>query len=368
MVARVGRRDRLGHALHQHPVRVLLAAILVGAVICAGVVAVLGGFDDAGKVDGEEIGDAKQSARSSPFSESKAGECLTWPADLPAKQAKVDCAAEHMFEVAGAVDTAAYPGIQFGEDAPWPGPEQFTAIRDEHCPVVVNNYLGGQLDPAGRFSVGLMYPSEQQWADGERTLRCGLQLSGTTGTLKPFIGLVRDQDQSQQWPEGTCIGIDPTTRKPTDPVDCAEPHAFQVTSVIDLAPKFGAARSGAPYPAVADQDNYLKTTCPDVTSQFLGGPDKLTQTTLNLQWSTLAEPSWLAGSRKVVCYIGLPDQGGFATLVGDAAVGNLLINGKVPVPPPAEPPGRLNPTPVPLPPGIVPNPVETPAPAGGGGG
>jgi hypothetical protein len=119
---------------------------------------------------------------------------------------------------------------------------------------------------------------------------------------------------------------------------------------------------------VAEQDNYLKTTCPDVTSQFLGGPDKLTQTTLNLQWSTLAEPSWLAGSRKVVCYIGLPDQGGFATLVGDAATGTLLINGKVPTPPPVEPPGRLIPSPVPLPPGIEPNPIETPAPAGGGGG
>ena len=34
MVDRDGRRDRLGHVL-RHPVRVLLAAILVGAVICA---------------------------------------------------------------------------------------------------------------------------------------------------------------------------------------------------------------------------------------------------------------------------------------------------------------------------------------------
>lgn len=367
MVDSEGRQGRLAQVVHQHPVRVLLAAILVGAVICAGVVALVGGFDDAGKVKGDEIGDAKASAKSTPFTESKAGDCLTWPVAEPAKQSKVDCTQEHMFEVAGAVDTAAYPGVQFGEDAPWPGPEQFTAIRDEHCPAVVNAYLGGKLDPAGRFSIGLMYPSQEQWIDGERTLRCGLQLSGTTGTLKPFLGRVGEQDQSQQWPAGTCIGIDQETRKPTDPVDCTEPHAFQVTAVIDLGLKYGAAGSGKPWPNLDEQNAYLQSTCPGTTNQFLGGNDKLDQTTLNLQWSTLAETSWLAGSRQVVCYVGLPDQGGFATLVGDAK-GNLLINGKVPTPPPAEPPGRLNPTPVPLPPGVEANPLETPAPAGGGGG
>ncbi|SKZ94805.1 Uncharacterised protein [Mycobacteroides abscessus subsp. abscessus] len=65
----------------------------------------------------------------------------------------------------------------------------------------------------------------------------------------------------------------------------------------------------------------------------------------------------------MVCYIGLPDRGGFATLVGDARQ-TLLINGKLPAPPPQAPPGRVLPTPVPLPPGIQPNPEEVPAPAG----
>ena len=64
-----------------------------------------------------------------------------------------------------------------------------------------------------------------------------------------------------------------------------------------------------------------------------GGKAKLEATTLNTQWSVILEPSWLAGSRTAVCYLGLPDQGGFATLVGDARE-TLLINGKLPVPPP----------------------------------
>ncbi|PXW30560.1 UNVERIFIED_CONTAM: putative regulator of septum formation [Williamsia faeni] len=361
------RRGRLGHLMHEHPVRVLLAAILVGAAVCAGVVGLFGGFDDAGKVQGDEVGDAAPTAAATPFSKSQAGDCLTWPAADPTQQSLVDCNTEHMFEVAGAVDTAVYPGVQFGDDAPWPGADQFATIRDEYCPTVVNTYLAGMLDPAGRFTVNLMFPAEEQWIDGERSLRCGLQQSGTTGTLRPFTGFVRDLDQAQQWPVGTCIGIDPATRKPTDPVDCSEPHAFQVTGVIDLGVKFGAAGTGQPWPNVDAQNEYLKTTCPGVTDQFLGGSDKLAQSTLNLQWSTLAETSWMAGSRTSVCYIGLPDEAGFATLVGDAK-GDLLINGQVPVPPPAEPPGRIIPSPVPLPPGVEPNPIETPAPAGGGGG
>lgn len=360
------RRGRFGQLMHEHPIRVLLAAILVGALVCAGVVGLFGGFDDAGKVQRDEVGDTKPTPKSTPFSESQAGDCLTWPLAEPGKQSLVDCTTEHMFEVAGAVDTSVYPGVQFGEDAPWPGPDQFNTIRDEYCPTVVNNYLGGKLDPAGRFTVNLMYPSEEQWNAGERSLRCGLQLSGTTGTLSPFTGFVRDLDQAQQWEVGTCIGIDTATRKPTDPVDCSEPHAFQVTGVVDLGVEFGDALSGRPWPSIEAQNDYLKATCPGLTDQFLGSAERLAQTTLNLQWSTLAETSWMAGSRTSVCYIGLPDSGGFATLVGDAR-GDLLINGQVPAPTADNPDGRIVPTPVPLPPGVEVNPtLEIPAPAGGG--
>ena len=168
------------------------------------------------------------------------------------------------------------------------------------------------------------------------------------------------------WPEGTCIGIDPEDRSPTGfPVNCAEPHAFQTTGIVDLAVRFGDRMSDKPWPPTGAQNSYLESICPKQAERFAGGADKLDQTTLNVQWSVLSEPSWLAGSRKVVCYLGLPDKrGGFATLVGDAKEGTLLINGKAPVPPPAAPPGRALPTPVPLPPGIAPNPAEVPAPAG----
>lgn len=353
-----------GRRIGRNPVLVVLAAIVVGAIAAGGVAYAAGVFDDSGSVGGSDIGESKLVQNA--FTQSVAGDCLDWPEGDPGNPSKVGCEQKHRFEVAGGIDTSLIPSSEFGEDAPWPGPERFAAIRDEQCPIVVDQYLDGRLDPQGRFAVGMMYPSQDQWGKGARELRCGIQENGPDGLPAQFSGRVADQNQSFVWPEGTCIGIDPEDRSPTGfPVNCAEPHAFQTTGIVDLAVRFGDRMSDKPWPPTGAQNSYLESICPKQAERFAGGADKLDQTTLNVQWSVLSEPSWLAGSRKVVCYLGLPDKrGGFATLVGDAKEGTLLINGKAPVPPPAAPPGRALPTPVPLPPGIAPNPAEVPAPAG----
>ncbi|MEO9329257.1 septum formation family protein [Gordonia aurantiaca] len=351
--------------LARNPIFVVLAAIVIGAVVAGGVAFATGVFDDSGRVGGSNIGEGERLVQNA-FTESVAGDCLDWPAGSPGRPSKVGCEQKHRFEVAGGIDTSLIPGAEFGKDAAWPGPDRFAAIRDEQCPIIVDSYLDGRLDPQGRFSVGMMYPSQDQWGKGARELRCGIQENGPDGQPAQFSGRVADQNQSFVWPEGTCIGINPEDRSPTGfPVNCAEPHAFQTTGIVDLAVRFGDRMSNKPWPPTGAQNNYLASICPKQAERFAGGADKLDKTTLNVQWSVLSEPSWLAGSRKVVCYLGLPDnRGGFATLVGDVKEGTLLINGKAPVPPPAAPPGRALPTPVPLPPGIAPNPAEVPAPAG----
>ncbi|GAA1879537.1 septum formation family protein [Williamsia serinedens] len=404
--------------LRSHPLRTVLGAVVLGALAAAAIVAAVGGFSDGGTIATSQIGDQERGPESNAFNRSTPGTCLTWPRDDPGRPTAIGCGGEHYFEVAGVVDASTITVAQFaaaqstaaqssatqssaapsatapssvassavrptsttpssagpsssvaptspafGDDAPWPTSAQFGALRAEFCPGQVNAYLQGRFDPDGRFSVGMLFPSKRQWDAGERTLRCGLQLTDSTGALVGFLGRVADQDQSLQWPAGTCIGIDLRTRQPTDPVSCAEQHAFEVTAVVGLGQRFGAAGSGRPWPDTATQNQFLEGTCPQLTDTYLGGRQKFTDTTLNVQWSTLTEASWNAGSRTVVCYVGLPDQGGFATLVGSAK-GNLLINGRVPTPPPSEPPGRLNPTPVPLPQGISPNPTEVPAPIG----
>ncbi|MGV9709721.1 septum formation family protein [Gordonia sp. NPDC003424] len=349
--------------LLSNPVRLILSAVVIGAIVAGAVALAMGVFNDSGSVGGTDIGENERLAENA-FTQSVAGDCLDWAQGDPGNPSKVGCEQRHRFEVAGPLNTAQFPGAEFGESATWPGVDRFAAIRDEQCPVIVDAYLNGRLDPQGRFSVGMMYPSQAQWDKGARELRCGLQQTGKDGTPDQFVGRVADQDQSFAWPAGTCIGIDPPTKKPTGyPVSCTEPHAFQTTGTVNLAVKFGDARSGKPWPPVAAQNDYLASICPVQATRFMGGKNKLDASTLNVQWSVLAEPSWLAGSRTVVCYLGLPDGGGFATLVGDAR-STLLINGKLPVPPPAAPPGRALPTPVPLPPGVAPNPEEVPAPAG----
>ncbi len=340
-----------------------LVAVLLGGLVAGGVIAARGGFAEAGGLGETVIGEGA-SYTETDFTRSQAGDCLTWGAGAAGTPVKVPCTDKHRFEVAGTLDTAQLPGSEFGPAAPWPGVERFTEIRDEHCRVIVDRYLGGGLDPQGRLAVGLMFPSKAQWDRGARVLRCGIEQPGREGVQEEWTGRAADTDQSFAWPVGTCIGFDEKTRKPTTtPVSCAEPHAFQTTGLVDLSQRFGARDSGKPWPDVAAQNDYLRTICPNQTNRFFGGEQKFKNTTLNVQWSVISEVSWLGGSRRVVCYVALPDRGGFAKLVGDAKQ-QVLINGKVPTPPEEGPPGRALPTPVPMPEGYVANPEEEPAPAG----
>jgi hypothetical protein len=185
-----------------------------------------------------------------------------------------------------------------------------------------------------------MFPSQTGWATGERTLRCGVQQSSNTGVPQEMTGSVLDQDQSSVWDVGTCIGINQNV--PSDPVECSQPHAFEVASVIDLQQQFQVG-----IPNEADQDAYLEPTCTDAVNAYLGSDTALRDKTLTLFWSTIDVTSWLAGSRQVTCSIGKElDEGGFATITG-SATGDILINGQPPVPPPAAPDGRALPTPLP---------------------
>ncbi len=347
----------------QHRLRFVLGAVLVGAVVAGGVLFATDAFAEGGGVGSTEIGES--STIDDDLSRSEPGDCLQWTVNPPSQASIVDCADPHRFEVAGTLDTSAFPSSEFAADAPWPGEERFASIRDENCPAVVDRYLGGGLDPAGRFSVGLMRPGRAQWERGARVLRCGIEQAGAKGVQEEFTGRVADVDQSFAWPVGTCIGINKETREPTGKVvNCAEPHAFQTTGVIDLSQRFGGRNSGKPWPNTETQNDYLKRICPSQTNKFFGGADKFADTTLNVQWSVAAEVGWLTGSRRVACYVALPDRGGFATLVGDARQGELLINGRVPVPPKKGPPGRSLGTPVPLPPGYNVDDREIPAPGG----
>ena len=281
------------------------------------------------------------------FGTANAGTCLTWQAANASDLAKVDCKEQHLFEVAAEIDLSQYPTAEFGPKSAFPGMLRFAELRDAHCLPAVQHYLNGKFDPFGKYQVGLINPGQGGWDAGERTLRCGLQVTATTGRLQPMKGSVAKQDQSRVWDPGTCIGI--LQGQPTDPVDCKKEHSYEVIAIIDLAQQFKGA-----IPSVEDQDRFLNKVCTDAAAQYLGSPDGLKNKTLTLFWDNPDPISWLAGSKRVNCSVGKEDTGGFAPLVNSAKNNDLLINGQPPVPLASAPPGRSMPNPLP---GAAPAPI-----------
>jgi Septum formation len=278
------------------------------------------------------------------FSRATSGDCLTWPDSTPEGASIVNCSDDHRFEVAENIDMRTFPGSEYGPNAAPPSAARIQQISQEQCEAAVHRYLGTKFDPNSKFTVSMLWSGDRAWRQaGERRMLCGLQLPGPNNEQSVFKGKVADIDQSKVWPAGTCLGIDSTTNQPVDvPVDCAAPHAMEVTGTVNLGEKFPTG-----LPAEPEQDGFIKDSCTRMTDAYLA-PIKLRTTTLTLIYSTLSLPSWSAGSREVACSIGATlGNGGWATLV-NSAKGPLLINGQPPVPPPDIPEERLTLPPIPL--------------------
>ncbi len=273
------------------------------------------------------------------FNHAKSGDCLNWPDRTPDAAEIVDCKDEHRFEVAESVDMRTFPGSEYGPDAAPPSPARIQQISQEQCSAAVKRYLGARFDPNSRFTVSMLWSGDKAWRQsGERRVLCGLQLPGPNNQQLAFKGKVADVDQSKVWPAGTCLGIDPSTNQPTDiPVDCAAPHAMEVTGAVNLAEKFPQA-----LPPEPEQDTFIKDACTRMTDAYLA-PIQLRSTTLTLIYSTISLPSWSAGSHQVSCSIGATlGNGGWSTLL-NSAKGPLMINGQPPIAPPDIPDGAAEP-------------------------
>ncbi|MCM6776885.1 septum formation family protein [Nocardia sp. CDC159] len=326
--------------LPAHKLRWGLLAVAIGAVVAALVTLSISGFRSKNGLEAHDPGGPPPTGRAnSAFGTARSGDCLTWSNPKTLDLNKVNCADKHLFEVTADIDLSAYPGREFGPGSRFPDSLRFAELRDEHCTPAAAAYLGGRLDPRGRFVVGMINPGEPGWRNGDRTIRCGLQLVSATGNAtQQTVGRVRDSDQSRTFDPGTCVGINQSL--PTnEPVDCAKPHAYEVMSVVDL----GAHFTGGP-PNNGDQDKFMQDECARAAGDYLGGQDALINKTLTIFWDNLDARSWLVGSKKLNCLVGKGSQDGFATITGSAK-GDILIDGQAPVPPPNS--GRSTPAPLP---------------------
>ncbi|WP_245777481.1 septum formation family protein [Lentzea xinjiangensis] len=223
------------------------------------------------------------------------GECLNWEkADLSDAQ-KVDCSAAHKFEVTGTADiTAAYPS-----QAPFPNAEAWAKIAQEHCAQAATSYMSGKLDPKGKYGVSTLNPDEKRWSDGYRQLRCGLQVTAPSGAALPSYGSAKTQDQSNVYDPGVCVALG-ANNTVGDPIDCAEPHAFEIVGVVQ--------HPEGPFLPLEQQDKVMSEKCAAIAAEYTGGAD-LKAKGLLVTWDTRAEESWAVGSRKANCKVGAVPQG-----------------------------------------------------------
>lgn len=231
-----------------------------------------------------------------PTADARRGDCLTWPPGEPERATKVDCAEEHLFEVADS------------EPIPPAG-----ADGQQTCARAVGYYLGPHYDPGGRFVVGAVQTGGR--------LVCGLQLPSDGVASFGFKGKVESQDQSRVWATGTCLGI--RDGKTTDiAVDCGLPHALEITGTADLSTVFGQAA-----PSTAAQDAVVRDACGVATAAYLS-PATLDATGLSMRYQPIDAAGWAAGSRRVACLIGSPTpDGGWARLLRSARNG-VRIDGQ----------------------------------------
>ncbi len=343
-------RQRM-HGMHVTGTQRALVLTALGGLLIAGILTVMpeGALGPAGL--GFNNGRVNASRVSDTLDHAKPGDCLNWPDRSPDAVEIVDCKNEHRFEVAESLDMRTFPGSEYGPNAAPPSDARIKQISQEQCQNAARDYLGPRFDPNGKFAVSLVWSGDKAWkTKGQRRMLCGLQLLGPNSQQLAYKGKVADVDQSKVWPAGTCLGIDPATNQPIDiPVDCSAPHAMEVTGAVNLADKYHDVM-----PTEPDQLAYIKDTCTKATDEYLA-PVQLRGTTLTLIYSSIALPSWTAGSRQVSCSIGSSlGNGGWSTLV-NSAKGPLMINGQSPVAPPAIPEERLNLPPIP----VVEPPVDT---------
>ncbi|MBB5913694.1 hypothetical protein BJY24_002561 [Nocardia transvalensis] len=333
--------------LPAHKMRWGLLAVAIGAVVAALVTMFISGFRSSHGLEAHDPGSPAPPGRAAgAFGSARSGDCLSWTNAKTLDLNKVNCSDKHLFEVTADIDLSRYPGREFGPGSRFPDSLRFAELRDEHCGPAAAAYLGGRLDPRGRFVVGMINPGEPGWRNGDRTIRCGLQTVSATGNAsQQSTGRVRDSDQSRTFESGTCIGISQSL--PTnEPTDCAKPHAYEVMSVVDL----GAHFTGGP-PDNGDQDKFMQEECSHASDDYMGGQDALINKTLTIFWDNLDTRSWLVGSHKLNCLVGKGSQDGFSTIVGSAK-GDITIDGQAPVAPPNS--GRSTPAPLP---GAAPAPV-----------
>lgn len=297
-----------------------------------------------GATSGTSQSGGETTLQAAPFTTADTGSCLTWDVNADGSFAnfgQTDCAGEHRYEVASRENLAAYPASEFGPNAPAPDITRQAQLREELCKGPTIEYLKGQFDPLGRYSIAPILPPAEAWKAGDRTMLCGVQVAGDNGIPMKTSGHATEQDQSRAHPAGACVLVDAAGSTRT--VDCGQDHSFEVTKEVNLKEHF---HDGVP--SVEDQDKFLRGECLASALSFVGGDDALYNSTLQPFWTTINTNSWIGGSHTVNCALFKPNRSGSFSVLNGSAKGQFTIDGAPPPPQPTRNPLRTAaPTPAP---------------------
>jgi hypothetical protein len=251
------------------------------------------------------------------------GDCVKWDQrkDGPGTRDTdvVACDQPHLIEITGrtvASDAPAYP----------PESEWDRLIQSGDCAAQAKAYLGGVVDPYGRFGVGAIRPSLESWNAGDREMWCGLQVHSLAADHDPevsdlFTGTVQSQPQAMLWPTGSCLGGQEGSRAIDGTVPCTAAHTYEIVGSVNAA-----ARFTSPPPASSPLWNSrLGNDCDKVARARFGGR-------LPAGVSTSIFPidpaGWAAGRRTTECAVarfGADDQP--VTLTAPLALQQKAVSG-----------------------------------------
>lgn len=290
----------LGHGLATNTVRtrLVMVGVFVGAIAALSLsVAFSWG---SGTADVAESPEAKAAFHAT------AGTCVNWVKPDVSDIHVAPCAQPHLYEVTGVVNIA----DKYPPGAPAPGVDEWRDLAMARCSDGAQQYLGKDLDPFGKFAVNALRPGNDEWSSGDRDMRCVLQWAAPGGALQPVTGNAANQSEAAVWEPGTCLSL--MDKTVGNPIDCAQPHAYEIVATIDLKTHFKDS-----YPSQQDQAAWLDTECGNDVQAYAGGVDLGAQK-LILTWDLREQESWAAGSTLVNCKVGakLPDNSGLAPVTG----------------------------------------------------
>jgi hypothetical protein len=225
------------------------------------------------------------------------GQCVTWDQTREWKGLRptriVSCDEPHLIEITGRHVlnlVGAYPTE----------PEWDDIIDNGECGRLAAQYLGGEIDPEGRFATGVIRPVPEGWGRGDREVWCGVQATTTavdhdSEFSVEFTGAVRSQPQTSLYGAGTCLARDPAAGVITGTVDCAQPHAYEIVGAVDAG-----ARFKTPPPADSGQwaSGRLGDDCDRLARSRFGG-----RLPAGVETSVfpIVEASWRTGKRTTEC-------------------------------------------------------------------